>query len=607
MSERKGFWNRRGQDAAPAAETTETAVEAAPSQAAYEPTVRREVLRLDPDLVLPPPALLAPPILDDDLTSTPGAAASGSPVLAAPLLEDEPAPPPAPSLLAAPLIEELTETSTRLPVYVDEPPVRRTKVKPERTPAGPVKRLPSPLTELAVLGSLGIACVAVFLGITWLAAVVVLLLVAATGLAVLAYRPVLVFCLMGFTLGAAPNVQTPVLGVSVAFVLSAAMWGALAVMPDVRHRVNWAAGLSAVLIGLAFFTFVGNPITGASVQDFVRWSVTAAAVYPLSVLSAPLLAQVGRWFVYGCTAAAAFGIALVVVDRDGSLLDRLSVLGYSADGNNGRFVFGANGNFARLTSTYVDPNLGGLIMAVGLLLALALLRGRLRVISTGLLVLAIALTLSRADIGAVAVAAILVVLFSGVSGRIRGRLLGLGLVAGTAMLALPAIRSRLTNSFGSNDRGSSARWEAFEIFPDQMSGHWLLGRGFGAPELVDASAAAATNYVANAPLLTVYRGGLVVGLAFTVLMLTAALFGWRLMRGSAFEPAAVGAGYLGLMLVALQLDFPVVTISAATLAFAILLVFVSRPDAFSDEYAPGARSAVEDDEPEPAREDVLHG
>ncbi|MET3960889.1 hypothetical protein ABIE44_000823 [Marmoricola sp. OAE513] len=524
-------------------------------------TVRREVPRLDPELVLPPPALLAPPIFEEPATA-----------------------PPVPALLAAPVLEELTETSFRLPVIIDEPPAPSPGVKPARVPAGPVKRLPSPLTELVVLGSLGIAALAAFAGITWLAAIVVLLLVAAAGLGVLAYQPVLVFCLMGFTLGAAPNVQTPVLGVSITFVLSAAMWGALAVMPEVQHRVNWAAGLSAVLIGLAFFTFVGNPITGAAVQDFVRWSITAAAVYPLSVLPARQLARVGRWFVYGCTAAAAFGIALVAVDRDGSKLDRLTFLGYSADGGNGRFVFGANGNFARLTSTYVDPNLGGLIMAVGLLLALALLRGRLRVLSVGLLVLAIALTLSRADIGAVAVAAVLVVLFSGVSGRIRGRLLGLGVLAGTAMLALPAIRSRLTNSFGSNDRGSSARWEAFEIFPDQMSGHWLLGRGFGAPELVDASAAAATNYVANAPLLTVYRGGIVVGLAFTVLMLTAALFGWRLMRGSAFEPAAVGAGYLGIMLVALQLDFPVVTISAATLAFAILLVFVSRPDAFSDEF-----------------------
>lgn len=508
-----------------------------------EATTRREVLRLDPDLVLPAPALLAPPIYAE--------------------------PPPA---LAAPVLAEDFEI---------EPVI-------EIEPWGIV----GPGAALGILGAIAVITAAVFGGVPWVAAVILLGLVAAAGMTILAYQPVLVICAMGFFLGAAPGVQTPVLGVSITFVLSALSWIALAVMPEVKHRVNWAAGLSAVLVGLAFFSFLGNPITGASVSDFVRWSITVAAVYPLSVLPTAALARVGRWFVYGCTAAAAFGIVFVTIDRDGTRLNSLTVFGYNPAGGNGRFVFGENGNIARLTSTYVDPNLGGFLMAIGLVLGLALLRGRLRVICAGLLVLAIALTLSRADIGSVAIAGVLLVLFSGLSGRIRGRLLGLGLVAGAGMLAVPAVRTRLTNSFGSNDRGSSARWEAFEIFPDQMSGHWLFGRGFGSPELTDATAAAATNYVANAPLLTVYRGGIVVGIAFTVLMLTAALAAWRLLRRSSFEPAAVGAGYLGLMLVALQLDFPVVTLSPATLAFGLLLAFITRPETFA-----GPREASTSAEP----------
>jgi hypothetical protein len=36
------------------------------------------------------------------------------------------------------------------------------------------------------------------------------------------------------------------------------------------------------------------------------------------------------------------------------------------------------------------------------------------------------------------------------------------------------------------------------------------------------------------------------------------------------------------MLVALQLDFPVVTLSPATLTFALLLAFVARPEATAD-------------------------
>ena len=500
-----------------------------------EPTTRREVLDLDPALALPAPAPLAPPLFAEP--------PAPAPILTAPVLDDEFT------------VEEILQV---------DPGTLRVRLR----------------VALTLLASLGVIVAATLGGVGWLAAIIAIVVVGAAGLTVLAYQPVLVICLMGFFLGAAPGIQVPIIGFSISFVLSAGAWVALAMMPEVKHRTGWAAGLSAALVVLALFSFLGNPVTGASIADFVRWSITVAAVYPLVVLPTAYLARVGRWFVYGCTAAAAFGIVFVTIDRDGTKLNSLTIFGYNPSGGNGRFVFGENGNIARLTSTYVDPNLGGFLMAVGLVLGLALLRGRLRVICSGLLVLAIALTLSRADIGSVALAGVLLVLFSGLSGQIRGRLFMLGVVGGAAMLAVPAVRTRLTNSFGDNDRGSSARWEAIEIFPDQMAGHWVLGRGFGSPELTDATVAAATNYVANAPLLTVYRGGLVVGIAFTVLMLTAAVVAWRLLRRPSFEAAVVGAGYLGLMLVALQLDFPVVTLSPATLAFGLLLAFLSRPETF---------------------------
>jgi hypothetical protein len=516
-----------------------------------EPTIKRETSRLDPQLVLPAPPLLAPPIYVE--------------------------PPLPPGILATPVFAG--DLNARLIDVV--PPADRQPEDREEHPEPRVRRL-WPVRELAVLAALGVAVTGIFLGLTWLAALVVLGLLAAAGLTLLANLPVAVICAMAFFLGAAPGVKTPGIGISITFVLSMAMWVALAVMPEVKHRVNWAAGLTATLIGTAFFAFLGNPVTGASFSDFFRWSVTAAAIYPLSVLPARYLALVGRWFVYGCTAAAAFGIVFVAIDRDGSKLNKLTIFGYNADGGNGRFVYGANGNIARLTSTYVDPNLGGFLMAVGLILGLALLRGRRRIISSGLLAVAIALTLGRADIGSLVVAGVLLVLFSRLGRRLRVRLLSSGLAGAIGLFAVPAVRTRLSNSFGANDQGSSARWDAFRIFPGQMSGHWLLGRGFGAPELTNATAAAATNYVANAPLLTVYRGGVVVGLAFTALMLTAGLHAWRLLRGSRFETVVVGAGYLGVMLVALQLDFPVVTLSPATLTFALLLAFVARPEATAD-------------------------
>lgn len=553
-----------------------------PEERHDEATVRREVLHLDPELVLPAPAPLAAPIYSEPVPP---------PLLFEPVLWDEDGETLPSPLLAAPVLLDDPE-----PDVDTNDGVSTGSTEPDTEPLPPLTRprwFRSPVIELTVLGAVAVIVAAGLGGISWLGAGVALLLIAATGITVLAFEPVLVFCAMALFLGAAPGVQTPVLGVSVTFVLSGAVWIALAVMPEVRHRVSWAAGLSAILVGTAVFALLGNPITGASVSDFVRWSVTVAAVYPLSVLPREQLARVGRWFVGGCAFAAVFGLGLLAIDRDGSRLDSLTVLGYSPDGNNGRYVFGPEGNIPRLTGTYVDPNLGGFLMAVGLFLALALLRGRVRVITTALLMLAIALTLSRADIGTVAMAGVVLVLFSGLSGTVRSRLFWLGVVASAALVAVPAVRTRLTNSFGSNDRGSSARWEAIEILPDQMAGHWLLGRGFGAPELIDANAAAATNYVANAPLLSVYRGGLVVGFVFTVLMLVAAAAAWRLLRQSKFEGAVVGAGYFGVMIVALQLDFPVVTLSPATLVFALLLAFLARPEVLLHE-EPGAAEDTED-------------
>jgi hypothetical protein len=434
-----------------------------------------------------------------------------------------------------------------------------------------------PVLEVALLASVAALIAALFSGLPLAAAVIALILIGVAGLWVLAYHPMLVFVLMAFFLGAAPGLQVPVLNISIAFVLCAAMWGAVAVMPDADFTLRWPSGLTALVIVASFFSFIGNGVSGASVGDFVRWSITAAAVYPLSALPAKRLATVGRSFVWGCAAAAAFGIALVLGDRDGSLLNHLTILGYSSSGNNVRYASATGGFIPRLTSTYVDPNLGGLILTIGLILTLALLAGRRRFLIGGLLLVAIVLTLSRADAGTVAVAGVVLVLFGGFSGATRGKMFALGMVSGAGLLAVPAVRDRIGDSFSSQDQGSSQRLAALREFPGVMHTHWLLGRGFGLPELNNANVAAVSNYVANAPLLVVYRNGLVIGILYSALLLTAAVASWRLLRGPVFERAAIGAGFLGLLLVALQLDFPVITLSPAILSFAMLLAFVGRP------------------------------
>ncbi|MCW2786126.1 MAG: rane protein [Marmoricola sp.] len=432
--------------------------------------------------------------------------------------------------------------------------------------------------EIVLLGVVAVAVGAMFLGIPWLTAGIAAVILGAIGLWILAHHPIFVFVAMAFMLGAAPMIQTPVINISITFVLSAGIWVAVAFMPEAQHRVTWGVGLSGVLIGLSAFSFAGHPITSASIADFARWSITAAAVYPISVLPARHLALVGRCFVRGCTAAAVFGLLFVVLDRDGTRLHQLTIFGYGADTLNSRYVYTSAGAFSRLTGTYVDPNLGGYIMVFGLILGLVLLRGRQRFFSSVVLLLAIGLTLSRADQGAVAMAGVLLVLFSGLRGSIRRRLLALGTIGAGGMLAVPAVRVRLTNSFGSNDAGSSARLDSLKAFPHEMVGNWVFGRGFGAEEFINGQATALTNFVSNAPLLTVYRGGLVVGIAFTVLVLAGVRAGWRMLRQGDFEIAALGAGYLGLAIVEFQLDIPVVTLTPATLCFALLLAFVAQPD-----------------------------
>ena len=65
------------------------------------------------------------------------------------------------------------------------------------------------------------------------------------------------------------------------------------------------------------------------------------------------------------------------------------------------------------------------------------------------------------------------------------------------------------------------------------------------------------------------------GVVFSVWVLIACRGSWQLLRQQRLDAAVLGAGFLGLAVVALQVDFPVVTLAPATLILSLLLAFVS--------------------------------
>jgi hypothetical protein len=154
-----------------------------------------------------------------------------------------------------------------------------------------------------------------------------------------------------------------------------------------------------------------------------------------------------------------------------------------------------------------------------------------------------------------------------------------GFVGGFLVLWLPVVRDRLLDSFGPNDRGSIDRVLSFRAFPDMMAGHWLWGLGWDREEFRNSAVGYATNYVANGPLVTIYRGGVVLGLVAVVVLGVLVVRSWS-MAGRSFADSVVCCGVVAFVLVALQLDLPMVFAFPAvmTLSFLVAASLVPVPE-----------------------------
>ncbi len=427
----------------------------------------------------------------------------------------------------------------------------------------------TPYGSLAVSCAITIGLLSVYLPGGRTARLTVLVLVAGTIAAYVAtVHPLATFRLFALILAVVPYMHVPGTGIPLLLVLSVGIWVSLVSLRGVDFRPGWPEVWMAAIAAVALLSVLATGVSKGSLIEWIAWIAATAVVIPIRFLPESARASVIRTFVLGTAAAAVVGIALVILDPSGQFLGRLSFVGYDATGNNVQLVPGTEVNTIRLTGTFVEPNIAGLILTVGLLLALAHFRRAPRVLLTVVIGAALLLTLSRAALATVVVAIVLLVLISG--GRRRGQLLLAGAAAGLGSLAIPTVRERLFNSFGPSDTGSIARALAFQDFPQQLSGHWWWGLGWDREEFRDPVVGRMVNFVANAPLLTIYRGGLVLGGLLVAVLIVIVLRSLVASRRS-FPDSVVCCGVIGLTLVALQLDFPVVIQPPATAVFSFLL------------------------------------
>ncbi|OZC60366.1 hypothetical protein CH267_05335 [Rhodococcus sp. 06-621-2] len=401
---------------------------------------------------------------------------------------------------------------------------------------------------------------------------------ALVGLTVGAYiglrHPLYLTRALAFSLGALPFGYVPGVHAPLVFTLGAAVILASVIHRTAVTRITVGEMAVIALIVTSAISVFATAGTTVDYAEFGKWLVSTLVAVSLLRLPREELELFGRIYVYSASAAAAFALVILVADPSGRLIRYLSPFGYGTEEESTRFVYTDGAATVRLAGTYIDPNAAGIGLFVALMLCVLLIRGRLRIALALLLFGSIVLTLSRAALFSVVFGVLLMLLFQNLRTRERAAIIGGFALAFVGALAVPTVRNRVFSSFGSGDAGSSARGDALVDFPGHMAGHWLFGLGWGREEFKDPGTAFDVNYVANAPLLSVYRGGIFTGLAFLAIIVVGAYLGYRCLRSRNWEHGFIGGGFIGFSVVALQLDFPVVTIPATTMAFSVLIVFL---------------------------------
>lgn len=427
-------------------------------------------------------------------------------------------------------------------------------------------------------------------------AVGAVLLVAPLLVVLVLLHPYLPLYGVAVTVSVVPYMHLTYTEIPLLLVLLCGSWAGVVLGRRPALRVGWLEWVMILLAFTAAISIGSHGWSGAALQEYGAWIAPTVFALPLTYAPFDVLLRFGRILVVGTFIGAVAGIVLRVVDPFGVTLSKLAVVGYHGDGGNAQLVPADSGNILRLTGLYVESNIAGLVLLTGLIFAVALFRGVPRVVLAGVIGTALTLTLSRSAIGTVVVAAFLVLVVSRADRQLKRLIVGSGVLGVFLAFATPIIRARLFESFGPNDTGSTARSQALEQFVTSVDGHWWTGIGWVREEFRESAVAATVNYVANAPLLTIYRGGLVIAIPFVIMLLAAALRSARLLRRGTTTAAVLGAGLIAMVVVALQLDFPVVTQAPATTVLAIFIGFVAHRG-----FDPEPRTGV------PSTQEVGHG
>jgi hypothetical protein len=328
---------------------------------------------------------------------------------------------------------------------------------------------------------------------------------------------------------------------------------------------------------------------------YIRWLIPSMVLFALIQLPRENLKRFGQIFTVVAAGNGLFGMYMVAFDQNNTALRIFQPFGYLPEAITPIFAQGGDGvtGTIRLGGTWVNANGAGLNLALAVGLAVLLFAGWRRTVLVLITTAALILTLSRASIFSVAVGVVLVLMFGAMRARDRAATIGVGLLIAAGALLAPAVRDRLTSAFAGRDVGSIARADALRVFPGQMANHWQFGWGWGRPEFVDPAYSYVFNLVSNAPLVTLYRGGILPFIAFVAVMVISIVMAYRSLRSNSLPLATYGGIAIGLTVVQFNLDHNVSDVPQNVLLWSMLLAFVVYADDARKDAAAAERAVLD--------------
>jgi len=329
------------------------------------------------------------------------------------------------------------------------------------------------------------------------------------------------------------------------------------------------------LIITSGFTMVINAHGFVDYSLYIRWLIPSMVLLALIQLPRENLKRFGQIFAVVAALNGLFGIYLITFDQDNTALRIFEPLGYRLEAIALQFAQGSDGTSGtiRLGGTWVNANGAAVNLVLALALSILLFAGWRRTILILVTAAALLLTLSRASIFSVVFGVLLVLVFHSMRGRDRAATIGVSVIIATAALLAEPIRERLFTAFAGKDAGSIARADALRAFPGQMATHWPFGWGWGRPEFLDPQYSYVFNLPSNAPLITLYRGGIMPFIAFLAVMLITIVISYKAMRSDSLPLAMYGGIFIGLTVVQFNLDHNVSDVPQNVLLWSIFLAF----------------------------------